>query len=167
MPSLSVWDAQKNIRKSFKKYYQFGFTGTPIFPENSLGGDTTSGIFGAQLHSYVITDAIRDGKVLKFKVDYNNITPKFKTAEKEDDEKKLAKLESKMLLHPERITEITKHILKVFDTKTHRNEFYDLKHRSLNGFNAMFAVQSVEAAKLYYEEFEKTTENVLPEEKEI
>lgn len=159
-------DAQKNIRKSFKKYYQFGFTGTPIFPENSLGGDTTSGIFGAQLHSYVITDAIRDGKVLKFKVDYNNITPKFKTAEKEEDEKKLAALESKMLLHPERIAEITKHILKVFDTKTHRNEFYDLKQRRLNGFNAMFAVQSVEAAKTYYEEFAKQQAN-LPEEKRL
>lgn len=159
-------DAQKNIRKSFKKYYQFGFTGTPIFPENSLGGDTTSGIFGAQLHSYVITDAIRDGKVLKFKVDYNNIMPKFKTAEKENDDKKLAKFESKMLLHPERITEITKHILRVFDTKTHRNEFYDLKQRRLNGFNAMFAVQSVEAAKLYYEEFEKQ-QSGLPEEKRL
>ena len=158
-------DAQKNIRKSFKKYYQFGFTGTPIFPENSLGGETTSGIFGAQLHSYVITDAIRDGKVLKFKVDYNNITPKFKSAEKEDDEKKLAKLESKMFLHPERITEITKHILKVFDTKTHRNEFYDLKHRRLNGFNAMFAVQSVEAAKLYYEEFYKQQKSFSKEKR--
>ena len=159
-------DAQKNIRKSFKKYYQFGFTGTPIFPENSLGGDTTSGIFGAQLHSYVITDAIRDGKVLKFKVDYNNITPKFKTAEKEEDDKKLAKLENKMLLHPERITEITKYILKAFDTKTHRNEYYDLKQRRLNGFNAMFAVQSVEAAKLYYEEFEKQQKS-LPEQKRL
>ena len=158
-------DAQKNIRKSFKKYYQFGFTGTPIFPENSLGGETTSGIFGAQLHSYVITDAIRDGKVLKFKVDYNNITPKFRSAEKEDDEKKLAKLESKMFLHPERITEITKHILKVFDTKTHRNEFYDLKHRRLNGFNAMFAVQSVEAAKLYYEEFYKQQKSFSKEKR--
>ena len=159
-------DAQKNIRKSFKKYYQFGFTGTPIFPENSLGGDTTSSIFGAQLHSYVITDAVRDGKVLKFKVDYNNITPKFKTAEKEIDEKKIAKLENKMLLHPERIAEITKHILAVFDTKTHRNEFYDLKHRRLNGFNAMFAVQSVEAAKLYYEEFARWQQN-LPEDKKL
>ncbi len=159
-------EAQKNIRKSFKKYYQFGFTGTPIFPENSLAGDTTSGIFGAQLHSYVITDAIRDGKVLKFKVDYNNITPKFKNAEKEEDEKKLVKLENKMLLHPERISEITKYILKVFDTKTHRNDFYDLKHRRLNGFNAMFAVQSVEAAKLYYEEFKRQQSN-LPEEKRL
>ena len=159
-------DAQKNIRKSFKKYYQFGFTGTPIFAENSLKGDTTSGTFGAQLHCYVITDAIRDGKVLKFKVDYNNITPKFKEIEMETDEEKLKKLEKKMLLHPDRITEITKYILKVFDTKTHRNEFYDLKHRRLNGFNAMFAVQSVEAAKLYYEEFQKQQES-LPEEKRL
>lgn len=159
-------DAQKNIRKSFKKYYQFGFTGTPIFAENSLKGDTTSGTFGAQLHCYVITDAIRDGKVLKFKVDYNNITPKFKEYEMEMDEEKLKKLEKKMLLHPDRISEITKYILKVFDTKTHRNEFYDLKHRRLNGFNAMFAVQSVEAAKLYYEEFQKQQES-LPEEKRL
>ena len=159
-------DAQKNIRKSFKKYYQFGFTGTPIFAENSLKGDTTSGTFGAQLHCYVITDAIRDGKVLKFKVDYNNITPKFKEIEMETDEEKLKKLEKKMLMHPDRISEITKYILKVFDTKTHRNEFYDLKHRRLNGFNAMFAVQSVEAAKLYYEEFQKQQES-LPEEKRL
>lgn len=159
-------DAQKNIRKAFKEYYQFGFTGTPIFPENSLGGDTTAGIFGAQLHSYVITDAIRDGKVLKFKVDYNNIKPKFKNAEKEEDEKKLEQLEKKMLLHPERISEITKYILDVFDTKTHRNEFYDLKHRRLNGFNAMFAVQSVDAAKLYYEEFQRQQES-LPEDKRL
>ena len=159
-------DAQKNIRKSFKKYYQFGFTGTPIFAENALGSETTSSIFGAQLHSYVITDAIRDGKVLKFKVDYNNIVPKFKTAEKEIDEKKLKKLENKMLLHPDRISEITKHILKVFDTKTHRNEFYDLKNRRINGFNAMFGVQSVDAAKLYYEEFEKQQKD-LPLEKRL
>lgn len=159
-------DAQKNIRKSFKKYYQFGFTGTPIFPENSLKGDTTSGTFGAQLHCYVITDAIRDGKVLKFKVDYNNITPKFKEYEMEMDEEKLKKLEKKMLMHPDRVFEITKYVLKVFDTKTHRNEFYDLKHRRLNGFNAMFAVQSVEAAKLYYEEFQKQQED-LPEEKRL
>ena len=159
-------DAQKNIRKSFKKYYQFGFTGTPIFPENSLKGDTTSGIFGAQLHCYVITDAIRDGKVLKFKVDYNNISPKFKDSEMEMDEEKLKKAEKKMLMHPERIYEITNYILKVFNTKTYRNEFYDLKNRRLNGFNAMFAVQSVESAKLYYEEFQKQQES-LPEEKRL
>lgn len=159
-------EAQKNIRKTFKKYYQFGFTGTPIFPENSLKGDTTSGIFGAQLHNYVITDAIRDEKVLKFKVDYNNITPQFKDAEMETDNEELRKLEKKMLLHPERISEITKYILRVFNTKTRRNEFYDLERRRLNGFNAMFAVQSVEAAKLYYEEFQKQQE-CLSEEKRL
>lgn len=159
-------DAQKNIRKSFKKYYQFGFTGTPIFAENALGSETTSSIFGAQLHSYVITDAIRDGKVLKFKVDYNNIEAKFKSAEKENDLKKLKKLENKMLLHPDRISEITKYILDVFDKKTHRNEFYDLKYRRINGFNAMFAVSSVDAAKLYYEEFEKQ-QRTLPKEKRL
>ncbi|QLB13308.1 type I restriction enzyme R subunit [Bisgaardia hudsonensis] len=159
-------EAQKNIKKSFKYYYQFGFTGTPIFPENSLGGETTSAIFGAQLHSYVITDAIRDGKVLKFKVDYNNVVSEFKSAEIETDEKVLKQLERKMLLHPDRITKITEHILNVFNTKTHRNEYYDIKHRRLNGFNAMFAVQSVEAAKLYYDEFQKQQAN-FPEEKRL
>ena len=159
-------DAQKNIRKSFKNYYQFGFTGTPIFPENALGSDTTAGIFGAQLHSYVITDAIRDKKVLKFKVDYNDIRAKFKAAETETDDKKLKELEKRMLLHPERIFKIVEYILKVYNTKTHRNEYYNIKQKRLNGFNAMFAVQSVEAAKLYYEEFQKQQEN-LPEEKRL
>ena len=158
-------DAQKNIRKSFKHYYQFGFTGTPIFPENALGVETTAGIFGAQLHSYVITDAIRDEKVLKFKVDYNDIRPKFKSAESETDEKKIKAIEKKMFLHPERISEITEYILKVYNTKTHRNEQYDLKHRRLIGFNAMFAVQSVEAAKLYYEEFKKQQRDISEEKR--
>ena len=159
-------DAQKNIRKSFKNYYQFGFTGTPIFPENALGSDTTAGIFGAQLHSYVITDAIRDKKVLKFKVDYNDIRAKFKAAETETNDKKLKELEKRMLLHPERISKIVEYILNVYNTKTHRNEYYNIKQKRLNGFNAMFAVQSVEAAKLYYEEFQKQQEN-LPEEKRL
>jgi len=168
-------EAQKNIRKAFKKYYQFGFTGTPIFSQNALGGETTAGIFGAQLHSYVITDAIRDGKVLKFKVDYNNINAKYKDAEinsgkiDEKDKKtelELKNLEKKMLLHPERISEVTKHILKVFDTKTRRNEHYNLKQRRVNGFNAMFAVQNIEAAKSYYTEFKRQQKD-LPEEEKL
>ena len=81
-------EAQKQLKKKFKKYYQFGFTGTPIFPENALGSDTTASVFGRELHSYVITDAIRDEKVLKFKVDYNNVRPRFKGIETEQDEKK-------------------------------------------------------------------------------
>ena len=138
--------AQKNIHKKFKQYYQFGFTGTPIFPENALGAETTASVFGRQLHSYVITDAIRDEKVLKFKVDYNDVRPMFKSIEMEQDEKKLTAAETKEgLLHPERIKEISRYILNNFWVKTHRS------HAGARGFNAMFAVSSVDAAKLYYE----------------
>ena len=158
--------AQKNIQSSFKHYYQFGFTGTPIFVENSLDGKTTSDVFGAQLHSYVITDAIRDGKVLKFKIDYNSINPRFKSSEEETDDEKLKSLENKMFLHPERITEITKYILDKFDSKTYRNTQYTVKDKRINGFNAMFAVQSVDAAKMYYEEFKKQQAD-LPEDKKL
>ncbi|MEM5527155.1 DEAD/DEAH box helicase family protein, partial [Enterobacter hormaechei] len=81
-------EAQKNLKKKFRRFYQFGFTGTPIFPENALGAETTASVFGRELHSYVITDAIRDEKVLKFKVDYNDVRPQFKSLETETDEKK-------------------------------------------------------------------------------
>ena len=139
-------EAQKNINRKFKKYYQFGFTGTPIFPENALGAETTASVFGRRLHSYVIADAIRDEKVLKFKVDYNDVRPKFKSIEMEQDEKKLTVAETKdALLHPERIKEISQYILDNFRVKTHRS------HIGAKGFNAMFAVSSVDAAKLYYE----------------
>ncbi|MFN7720631.1 MAG: type I restriction endonuclease subunit R [Pirellulaceae bacterium] len=139
-------EAQKNIRKKFKRYYQFGFTGTPIFPQNALGAETTASVFGRELHSYVITDAIRDEKVLKFKVDYNDVRPQFKAIESEQDEKKLTAAENKQaLLHPERIREISQYILTHYRQKTHR------LRASSAGFNAMFAVTSVDAAKLYYE----------------
>ena len=139
-------EAQRNIRRKFKRYYQFGFTGTPIFPQNALGAETTGSVFGVQLHSYVITDAIRDEKVLKFKVDYNNVRPCFKSAETETDELKLSAAENKqLLLHPDRIREVSQYILRNFRIKTHRT-------MGGKGFNAMFAVSSVEAAKLYYEE---------------
>src|SRR5574343_343302 len=141
-------EAQKNLIKKFKKFYQFGFTGTPIFPENALGAETTASVFGRELHSYVITDAIRDEKVLKFKVDYNDVRPQFKAVESEQDEKKLSAAENRQaLLHPERIGEITQYILNNFRQKTHRLQ------AGAKGFNAMFAVSSVDAAKLYYESF--------------
>ena len=140
-------EAQKNLKKKFKKYYQFGFTGTPIFPDNALGSETTASVFGRELHAYVITDAIRDEKVLRFKVDYNDVRPQFKGIETEQDEAKLSAAENKrLLLHPERIREISTYILRNFRLKTHRNE------GSNKGFNAMFAVSSVEAAKYYYQE---------------
>lgn len=140
-------EAQKNLKKKFKKYNQFGFTGTPIFPQNALGAETTASVFGRELHSYVITDAIRDEKVLKFKVDYNNVRPQFKSIETEIDERELSAAENKAaLLHPARIREISQYILKNYKIKTHRNKV------GYNGFNAMFAVSSIDAAKAYYEE---------------
>ena len=139
-------EAQKNLKKKFKRFYQFGFTGTPIFPQNALGAETTASVFGRELHSYVITDAIRDEKVLKFKVDYNDVRPRFKAIEAEQDEKKLSAAENKQaLLHPERIGEISRYILSNYRHKTHRLQGGN------KGFNAMFAVNSVDAAKLYYE----------------
>ena len=147
-------EAQKNLKKKFKKYYQFGFTGTPIFPDNALGSETTASVFGRELHAYVITDAIRDEKVLKFKVDYNDVRPQFKGIETEQDEAKLSAAENKrLLLHPERIREIATYILRNFRLKTHRNE------GSNKGFNAMFAVSSVEAAKCYYQELNALQKN--------
>jgi type I restriction enzyme R subunit len=141
-------EAQKNLKKKFNRFCQFGFTGTPIFPENALGAETTASVFGRELHSYVITDAIRDEKVLKFKVDYNDVRPQFKAIETERDEKKLSAAENKQaLLHPDRIREITQYILNNFRQKTHRLQAGN------KGFNAMFAVSSVDAAKLYYESF--------------
>ncbi len=139
-------EAQKNIKKKFKRYYQFGFTGTPIFPENAACSDTTATVFGRELHAYVITDAIRDEKVLKFKVDYNDVRPKFKSIEMEQDVEKLTAAETKeALLHPERIKEISQYILNNFKIKTHRS------YANGKGFNAMFAVSSIDAAKCYYE----------------
>ena len=139
-------EAQINLNKKFKRFYQFGFTGTPIFPLNALGAETTASVFGRELHSYVITDAIRDEKVLKFKVDYNDVRHKFKAIETEQDVKKLSAAENKeALLHPERIREISQYILNNYRQKTHRLQ------TNAKGFNAMFAVSSVDAAKLYYE----------------
>lgn len=146
-------EAQKNLKKKFKRFYQFGFTGTPIFPQNALGSETTASVFGRELHSYVITDAIRDEKVLKFKVDYNDVRPQFKALETETDEKKISAAENQQaFLHPLRIREITQYILNNFRQKTHRT------FPGARGFNAMLAVSSVDAAKAYYATFKERQE---------
>ena len=154
-------EAQKNLTRKFKKYYQFGFTGTPIFGDdiidgklirkgNAIGAETTESVFGIQLHSYIITDAIRDEKVLKFKVDYNDVRPQFKSIETEKNLEKLTALEKKQaFLRQERIEQIAKYILDNFKQKTHRF------NAGNNGFNAMFAVSSVDAAKAYYQTFKQ------------
>ncbi|MCY4259631.1 MAG: type I restriction endonuclease subunit R, partial [Rhodobacteraceae bacterium] len=139
-------EAQRNLKRRFKQFCQFGFTGTPIFPENAAGADTTASVFGHELHSYVITDAIRDEKVLKFMVDYNNVRPRFRDIESEQDAETLTAAETgQALQHPERIREISQYILDNFRRKTHRLSGGN------SGFNAMLAVSSVDAAKMYYE----------------
>ena len=143
-------EAQKNLTRKFKKYYQFGFTGTPIFPSNALGAETTASVFGIELHSYIITDAIRDEKVLKFKVDYNDVRPQFKSIETEKNLEELTKLEKKQaFLQPKRIEQIAQYVLDNFKQKTHRF------NAGNNGFNAMFAVSGVDAAKAYYQTFKQ------------
>ena len=143
-------EAQKNLTRKFKKFYQFGFTGTPIFPDNALGAETTASVFGIELHSYIITDAIRDEKVLKFKVDYNDVRPQFKSIETEKNLEKLTALEKKQaFLQPKRIEQIAQYVLNNFKQKTHRF------NAGNNGFNAMFAVSSVDVAKAYYQTFKQ------------
>lgn len=152
-------DYQKSIKSNFKKNYQFGFTGTPIFEENTNNLEmTTEMVFGHQLHSYVITDAIRDEKVLKFKVDYINTIPKYLNDETKD-------LDSNLLHHPERISAVTEHILSVFNEKTRRGKSYTHKKKVKNGFNAMFAVDKIDTAMQYYEEFKAQQANKTDNEK--
>lgn len=167
-------DAQKNITKMFKKYYQFGFTGTPIFGVNAVGNQDTAEIFGTQLHAYTITDAIKDEKVLKFKIDYHNVTATFKHYEQDadllidtgaidgDDGQKLSAAEyKKMLAHPERIRQIAQYLLQKYPQKTHQNQMGSHK-----GFNAMFAVGSVDMAKAYYEAINHAQAH-LPKDKRL
>lgn len=111
-------EGQRMLRKRFRRYYQFGFTGTPIFVENALGDETTASVFGEQLHYYIITDAIRDEKVLKFKVDYNNVCPLSKQAEQEQDELRLSSADYRAALRElQALPEETPEALAALQTK--------------------------------------------------
>ena len=189
-------DMHSQIIKTFKKYYLFGFTGTPIFAVNAASGNikdksgkliqkTTPQIFGGEpndkgekvlpLHTYTIVDAINDGNVLPFRIDYVN-TMKMKEDVKDKDVSAIDR--ERAMLAPQRITEVTKYILEHFDQKTKRdsrayefnkltnikevasdklrNKVQEIKDRvRLTGFNSIFAVASIEMAKAYYEEFQK------------
>jgi len=150
-------DMHASIVKAFNKYHLFGFTGTPIFAVNSSSGGrldfkTTEQAFGEKLHTYTIVDAIADKNVLPFKVDYISTMK-----EKENiNDKKVSDIDrEKALADPVRIANNVKYILEHFDQKTKRNSFYKLKDRRLAGFNSIFAVSSIKAAKKYYTEFKK------------
>jgi type I restriction enzyme R subunit len=161
-------DMHTAITKSFKKYYIFGFTGTPIFAVNAGSGGrpdlkTTEQAFGDKLHTYTIVDAITDKNVLPFRIDYIST---MREAENIDDEKVWDIDREKALAAPERMANIVTYIREHFDLKTKRNTFYKLKDRRLAGFNSLFAVSSIDAAKKYYAEFQKQMAD-LPSDKRL
>ena len=177
-------DMHQAITKYFKKYHLFGFTGTPIFAVNAGISKnpllrTTEQAFGDQLHTYTIVDAINDKNVLPFRVDY------IKTMDMEadiDDKEVWDINREKAFLAPERIRLVTEYILDNFDRKTYRGDktytFNVLQNiadvasasgrqaieevkakQRVSGFNSIFAVSSVEAARLYYAEFMRQMED--------
>lgn len=161
-------DMHQAITKAFNKYYLFWFTGTPIFAVNSSSGGypnlrTTEQAFGEKLHTYTVVDAIADKNVLPFKIDYIST---LKEAENIEDEKIKDIDRKKALSDPKRICNIVKYIRKHFDQKTKRNSFYILKDRRLAGFNSIFAVASIDMAKLYYTEFQNQIKD-LPSDQQL
>lgn len=183
-------DMHTAIIKKFKRYHLFGFTGTPIFSANAGAGGkydlkTTEQAFGRQLHIYTIVDAIADGNVLPFRVDYVSTM-----REQEDikDEQVRNIDRERALAAPERISRIVGYILEHFDQKTKRNassytfnklvniaEMATAKDRlaveekkqktRLTGFNSIFAVSSIAAAKLYYSEFKRQMAQLPPDKR--
>ena len=156
------------ITKTFKKYHLFGFTGTPIFAVNSSSNSkanlrTTEQAFGTKLHTYTIVDAITDKNVLPFRIDYIST---MREQENIADAKVWDIDREKALADPERISNVVTYILEHFDQKTKRNSFYQLKDRRLAGFNAIFAVASIDIAKKYYTEFQNQMVN-LPGDKKL
>ena len=148
------------ITKTFKNYFMFGFTGTPIFPKNSNGSSktlfkTTEQTFGDKLHTYTIVNAINDGNVLPFRIDYINT---IKEKENIQDKKVNAIDIEKAMSDSNRIREIVSYIIDHFEQKTMRNKHYELKDQRLSGFNSIFAVSSIPVAKKYYLEFKKQLE---------
>lgn len=172
-------DMHTAIVKNFKKYHLFGFTGTPIFAANAQASSgaqffTTAQTFGDQLHTYTIVDAINDKNVLPFRVDYI----KTMDAEPDIDDKGVWDIDrEKAYMAPQRIELVTRYILEHFDQKTYRGDktylfntltniaevasgkngaVEEIKQKQrVSGFNSIFAVASVDMAKLYYQEFKK------------
>ena len=153
-------DMHKLIVDNFKNYHLFGFTGTPIFSQNAGRKTnpnfcTTAQAFGDKLHTYTIVDAINDGNVLPFRIDYVN------TIKRKDEilDKEVKRIDTEETLSSaERVKNVVSYILDHFEQKTKRNSFYDLKGQRVNGFNSIFAVASIPMAKKYYLELKKQLE---------
>ncbi len=150
-------EMHKAIAKHFKNYHLFGFTGTPIFSANARSGGnahlrTTEQAFGDKLHTYTIVDAIRDGNVLPFRIDY------IKTIrEREDfpDEKVYDIYRKGAYQSADRVDRIVNYILDHYDQKTKGRYAYKLKGRRIMGFNSLFCVDSIDMAKVYYAAFKR------------
>jgi type I restriction enzyme R subunit len=168
-------EMHKAIIKNFRNYHIFGFTGTPIFAANAPAGGnpvfrTTEQVFGEKLHTYTIVDAINDGNVLPFRIDFINT---IKTPDYISDKRVYAIDKEKALAAPERISDIVAYILEHFDQKTKRQSYYSFtakweeeikgskervekrETRKVAGFNSIFAVASIPMAMQYYREFQK------------
>lgn len=155
-------DMHTEITKAFRRYNLFGFTGTPIFPENSSSGGnplrrTTEQAFGERLHTYTIVDAINDRNVLPFRIDYIN-TIKSGSAIKD---KQVSAIDTeRALLAPERIEDVVGYIIEHFDQKTRRSSTYRHDGKRMAGFNSLLATASIDAAKRYYAEFAKQQQSL-------
>ncbi len=150
-------EMHKAVTRAFRKYHIFGFTGTPIFSVNASNGrnptlKTTADAFGDKLHAYTIVNAINDGNVLPFLIDYVSTV---KAADDIED-KDVPGIETESVMgSPDRISMVTSYILQHFDQKTKRSASYDFKGRRVMGFNSILAVSSIPMAMLYYEEFKR------------
>ena len=161
-------DMHAQIKKHFTNYNLFGFTGTPIFAENSKSGGnptmrTTEQAFGERLHEYTIVDAINDKNVLPFRIDYVNTV---KSKDEVTDAKVRAIDTEKALLAPERVQKVVGYIREHFAQKTKRSQSYNHNARRVAGFNSLFATASIDAAKRYYLEFAKQQEG-LPDAQKL
>lgn len=148
-------ELHKNISKSFKKYHMFGFTGTPIYAKNknvnsNITMQTTEQVFGDKLHSYTIVDAIRDNNVLPFSIDYVN---SFRPKESLKDKQVVEIDTSGIMDSNERIEKIVTYVLDNYYQKTKKDKTYISKGKVMNGFNSLFACESIEMAIKYYNEF--------------
>lgn len=150
-------DMHKSIVKHFKNYHIFGFTGTPIFAVNAVNGKdptlrTTEDVFGDRLHVYTVVNAINDGNVLPFHIDYISTIKMNEDIEEEEVE---GIDTSGIMNSPDRISLVTEYILNHYDQKTRAGNTYKFKGRTVRGFNSIFAVDSIPMLKLYYREIKE------------
>ena len=141
-------DMHKQIANTFTNAQYFGFTGTPRFKENkSQDGRSTADIFEKCLHTYLIKDAIKDGNVLGFSVDYIKT---INSNTKEYDDEMVEGIDTdEVFLDDQRISLIAQHIIDHHNIKTRDRKY-----------NALFAVSSIPILIKYYDKFKSLNHNL-------